>query len=133
MLAEEQTWGDKLAGLGYPGRERGGGEHTNQQRLDRLQDSQQTRCWLPVLRLQQPDADIAKTVVGDVGMVDARREGHIGRLERVVGREGDDDAELAACIDGVGRAFECDVPFVQITFVGELDRNALGGVVGAIR
>lgn len=65
-------------------------------------------------------------------MVDARRKGHVRRFKRIFRWKGDDDAELAAGIDGVGRAFESDVPLVQVAFVRELDGDALWGLASAV-
>lgn len=104
----------------------------DEQLADGLEDGGQLARGLPVLGLEQGDADVAGVVVGHVRVVDARREGHEGRLEGVVGGQLDDQAELARAVDCVGRALEGYVPSVEVGLGGEVDGHARRGVLAAL-
>jgi hypothetical protein len=86
----------------------------------------------PVLCLEDTQTDIPNSVVGDVGMVDAGDELDVGCFERVVGREGQDEAEDAAVEGGSGGWADGDVPGVQRLGGGEVDGEALWGGLGEL-
>lgn len=100
--------------VGDAGLERVVGHRLGQQGAHSLEHPGQLGGRLPVLGLEQAQADVAQVVVGHVGVVDARRERHRRRLERVLGGERHHQAELAARVDGVLRAVDRHVPLVQV-------------------
>lgn len=106
----------------------GGG--LDEQVADGLEDSADLGAGLPVLGLEQAEADVAQRVVGDVGVVDAGDELDDGGLEGVVGGEGEDEAEFAGGVGGCGGGGEGDVPGVDGGGGGEGDGEVLGGVLG---
>lgn len=63
-----------------------------------LEDGADLGAGLPVLGLEQAEADGAGGVVGDVGVVDAGDELDDGRLEGVVDGELEDEAEAARVV-----------------------------------
>lgn len=86
---------------------------------DGVEDGADAARGLPVLGLEHAEADGARAVVGHVGVVDARREGDLRRLEGVVGREDDGEGEEAAGVRASRGAGELDGPRVQVGFGGE--------------
>jgi hypothetical protein len=86
----------------------------DEQVAHRLEHGLDAAGGLPVLGLEDAEADVAGVVVGDVWVVDARQEVDLRRLERVLGREHQRDAEHAARVDRVGGALEHDVPRVDV-------------------
>lgn len=99
---------------------------------DGLEDVDDLARGLPVLTLQQTYADVPQRVVGDVGVVDARREVDCGRLERVVDGKLEDQAEAAWRINRVGGRRDGDVPGVQVGVRGEGDGDSWGWGGGAV-
>ena len=69
---------------------------------------------LPLVRPQQPQAHAALVVVRHVGVVDLGGEIEGGRLEGVVGWEGQGEVEGARCEGRGGRAGQGDVPDVDV-------------------
>lgn len=95
-----------------------------------LEHASQLGAGLPGIRLEEAEADVAQVVVRHVGVVDARAELDHGRLEGVVGREGQDQSEPARVVGCLGGRLESDVPGVD-GFVGrQRDGEALGRVLG---
>lgn len=92
----------------------------------------QSQGRFPVLGFQQSETDGTGAIVGHVGVVDARGEGHGGSLEGVLFWEVDDKAEGAAGIGSSGRTGEDDVPFVDVGLRGEGDGHACWGIFGAV-
>lgn len=82
---------------------------------------------LPVLGLEDAQADVAEGVVGHVGVVDARGEAHGRRLEGVLDGEGEQDAVLARVEGRRGRRDERDLPRVDGLVGREGDGEALWG------
>lgn len=78
-----------------------------------LEDGDDLGTGLPVLGLEDAETDVAQGVVCDVGVVEAGDELDDGRLEGVVGGEGEDDAEAAWVEGRAGRGLEGDVPGVD--------------------
>lgn len=112
--------------LGDPILERVLGQRLDEEVPHGLEDGEDLCAGLPVLALEKAEADVAEGVVCDVGVVDAGDELDDGGLEGVVGGEGDEQAEAARVVDGVGRRVEGDLPGVDGLGRGELDFDALG-------
>ncbi len=79
-----------------------------------LEDGADAAGGLPVLGLEHAEADVAEAVVGHVGVVDARREVHLRRLEGVVGRQRHRDVVHAARVGRALRPREHDLPLAQV-------------------
>lgn len=71
----------------------------DEQVADGLEDGDDLCAGLPVLGLEDAEADVAEGVVCDVWVVEAGDELDDGRLEGVVGGEDEEDAE-AAWVEG---------------------------------
>ena len=135
---------DELPGLLLPGGSVGAvlvgdavGEGVVRQGLDEeaaegAEDGGDLGAGLPVLGLEQAEADAAEGVVADVGVVDAGDELDGGRLEGVVAGQGEQDAEAAAVEGRRGRAGEHDVPRVQALGGRQGDGDAVWGVLGEV-
>lgn len=89
------------------------GQWLNKQVPHGLEDGDDLGRGLPVLGLKNGEANVADAVVGDVGVVDAGDELDGGRLEGVVGGQGEDEAEGAAGEGGGGGRADGDVPGVE--------------------
>lgn len=89
--------------------------------VEGLEDVDNFGAGLPVLWLEQGQADVARALVRHVGVVDAGDELDDRRLEGVVCRQGEEDAELAGRVDGGRGGPEGDVPCVQRFGGGEGD------------
>lgn len=85
---------------------------------------------LPVLGLEDAEADVAEGVVCDVWVVEAGDEFDDGGLEGVVSGEGEEDAEAAWEEGRLGGRLEGDVPGVDGGVGGEGDGEAFGGRLG---
>jgi hypothetical protein len=103
--------------VGDAGLERVVGLGLDQQVPHGLEHALDAAGGLPVLRLEYGEADVAHGVVGDVGVVDARREVDHGRLERVVVRQRQRQVERPALVRGALRARQRDVPLVYVRLV----------------
>lgn len=91
---------------------------------DGVEDGADAAGGLPVLRLEHAEADGPHVVVGHVGVVDARRERHLRRLERVVRRQHDRELEAPARVHGLRGPEESRGPVVQVGFGGDRDGHA---------
>lgn len=79
-----------------------------------LEDALDAAGGLPVLGLEDAEADVAGVVVGDVGVPDARVEDDRRRLEGVLGRQGQGQGEDAALVGGAGGPLQRDGPDVDV-------------------
>ena len=57
-----------------------------------------SQCWGPLI---SQDIEADRPIRVDVWVVNLRRKADLGRLERIVGREGDGKEKDAACVRGV--------------------------------
>lgn len=103
------------------------GEGLDEEVADGLEHGGDLGRGLPVLRLEEAEADVTEGVVGDVGVVDARGKLGDGGLEGVLGRQGEDDAVAARVVDCAGGRGEGDVPGVEGVVGAEGDGAAFGG------
>lgn len=97
-----------------------------------LEDGGHLCCRFPVLGLQQGEADAARGVVCDVGVVNAGGEADGRGLEGVVGREVNEQAEGAVGVSGAGGSVEGDGPVVDVGLALEGDGDAGGRGGGAL-
>lgn len=95
-----------------------------------LEDGGDLCAGLPVLGLEDAEADVAEGVVCDVWVVEAGDELDDGGLEGVVCGQGEDDAEAAWVEGRRGGRGEDDVPCVEGGGGGQGDGEAFGGVLG---
>ena len=66
-----------------------------------------------MLGRQQREADLAGLEV-DVGVADGRDEGNLGRLERVLGRDGDLEEPEAAVVGRAAHAAQHGLPVEEV-------------------
>lgn len=102
------------------------GEGLDEQVTEGVEDGADLGAGLPVLGLEQAEADGAGVVVGDVGVVDARDELDDGRLEGVVDGQRQHQPEPARVVDGAGRRRQRQVPRVDRRVGRQRDGEALG-------
>lgn len=93
----------------------------DQQLADGGQDGGHLGSGLPLVGLEEADADVAFGVVGDVGVVDAGGEVDFGGGEGVGGGQLDLEAEFAVGVGRGGWAGEGDVPEREVGLVGDVD------------
>lgn len=103
------------------------GQGFDEQGAQGVEDGGDFCAGLPVLRLEEAEADAAEGVVCDVGVVDASDEADNGGLEGVLVGEGEDDAVGARVVDGAFGGGEGNVPGMQGVVGAEGDGVALGG------
>ena len=84
-----------------------------------LEDARQLGGGLPLVGLEQAEADVAGSVVGDIRVVDAGDEGDLGRGEGVLLGQLDLEAELAVGVGRAGGAGENGMPDGEVVVVGE--------------
>lgn len=102
----------------------------DEQVADGLEHGDDFGAGLPVLGLEDAEADVAEGVVCDVWVVEAGDELDDWGLEGVVGGEGEEDAEAAWVEGRLGGRLEGDVPGVDGGVGGEGDGEAFGGRLG---
>lgn len=108
------------------------GLRLDEQGADGVEDGGDLGRGLPLVGLEDGEADVAEGVVGDVGVVDAGEEAQGGGLEGVVGGQGEQQGEAAGVVGRGGRRGEGDVPGVDGLGVGEGDGEAGGGGLGGL-
>lgn len=102
------------------------GLRLDEQVPDGVEDGDDLCRGLPVLGLEDGEADVAEGVVCDVGVVEARGEADGRGLEGVVDGEGEEDAVAAWVVGRFGGRGEDDVPCVEGVVGGEADGEAGG-------
>lgn len=98
---------------------------------DGLEDGAEAAGGLPVLGLEEAEADVAEAVVGHVGVVDARGEADLRRAEGVVGGQRHRHAVRAARVRRAWWAGEGHVPAAEVGFRWEAYGHACWGGVHA--
>lgn len=102
-----------------------------QQRHQRLQHLANACCWLPLVVLQQGNADGALLI--NVGVVHLGQELDLWRLEGIVGGEYNIQLEDAALVRGVGRSGDLASPVEDVALVNRPDGDAIDGVLVKVK
>jgi len=97
---------------------------------DGVEDGGDLGGGLPLVGLEDGEADVAEGVIRDVGVVDAGGEAELRGLEGVVGGEGEEEGEAARVVGRGGGRGEDDVPGVEGLRGGEGDGEVGGRGLG---